>query len=234
MIIFADIHGCFNTFLTMHKALALRYPDEQFVIAGDLVDRGPSSRAMIAWLIRHPEIVVLQGNHDQMMINGHKSVERFENWMMNGGDKALDGYCDYGGRRSPHHECEGLADLKKHRAWLESRPFFLEDESIKMPDNRHLLVTHAPITHGHLAEQLEQDYWGEKNFVWNRNKPPRSNVKRWFNVHGHNPVKVPEITEWYANIDTGCAYVSRGLGNLTALRVPSMEVFTHRNVEPTA
>nr|WP_314997859.1 hypothetical protein [uncultured Campylobacter sp.] len=51
-----------------------------------------------------------------------------------------------------------------------------------------------------------------------------------FNVYGHTPIAEPDITNFSANIDTGCVY-KHGFGCLCALEFPSMRVFLQENIE---
>lgn len=51
-----------------------------------------------------------------------------------------------------------------------------------------------------------------------------------FNVYGHTPIAGPDITEFSANIDTGCIY-KHDFGRLCALEFPSMRVFMQENIE---
>lgn len=223
MIIFTDPHGCFKTFKKLYDQVRALYPDEEIVIAGDLPDRGPRTREMIQFVIDN-NIPCIQGNHDNFMSDPRQE----DLWMQNGGSKALESY------RLPNGQIDE-ATLAKHREFLKSLPFYIERPDLKHENGRHLLITHAPIGQGKLENQLKKfDRWGNMEFIWNRDCPPRSN-KQWFNVHGHNPCPYePDITYWYANMDTGCAYLrphTETYGRLSCLRFPQMEVFTIPNCE---
>lgn len=222
MLIFTDPHGCFLTFKALYDKVTAMFPGEEVVIAGDLPDRGPRTREMIQFVIDN-KIPCIKGNHDDFMSDPRQA----NCWQNNGGLRALDSY-----------KVDGVLDeatLKAHQEFLSKLPYWIEREDLKHENGRHLLVTHAPIRHGHLENQLKHRGWDGQTFIWNRMKCPRSNVKPWFNVHGHNPLpNGPEIAEWYANIDTGCAYAreySEQYGVLTCLRFPSMEVFQQKNIE---
>ena len=223
MIIFTDPHGCFLTFKALYDRMKVMFPDEEIVIAGDLPDRGPRTREMIQFVIDN-KIPCLKGNHDDFM--SEPGAEWL--WHQNGGLRALESY------RLPDGKIDEAA-LAAHRAFLKGLPLYFERPDLKHESGRHLLVTHAPVGQGKLENQVKKtDRWGNLDFIWNRNRPPRSN-KEWFNVHGHNPLPHgPDITEWYANIDTGCAYAksySEQYGVLTCLRFPSMETFSQKNIE---
>lgn len=237
MLITTDPHGCFLTFKKLYDEVTSRFPGEPLVIAGDLPDRGPRTRELIQFVIDN-KIPCIKGNHDDFM----SDKKQEDLWLYNGGLKAFSSYCHdckdglvYQGLDvliNIDHDCEGTRVLAQHKEFLKTLPDYLEFEDIEHANGRHLLITHAPIMAGHLENQVGKIGWdGCRNFIWNRNKPPRSNVKQWFNVHGHTPNKEPVIAEWYANIDTGCAYNDRGYGKLTCLRFPQMEIYQQENID---
>jgi hypothetical protein len=246
MIITTDPHGCFLTFKKLHEDMTAKFPGEPFVVAGDLPDRGPRTRELIQYIIDN-KITCIKGNHDDFM-----SDDKQEGlWLYNGGLKAYASYrsCP-DGLLYPHpgetvinraHTCEGIEVLKKHQEYIKALPLYLEYEELKHKNGRHLLITHAPVGQGHLENQVKKFGWDGQTFIWNRYKPPRKNVKNWYNVHGHTPQQSgPDIQDWYANIDTGCAYKGITIlgdplrpyyGKLTALRFPEMEIYQQENID---
>ncbi|MBQ9633191.1 MAG: metallophosphoesterase [Lachnospiraceae bacterium] len=63
--VMSDIHGCFDTFQSMLKQIGFSDQD-QLILAGDYIDRGPQSDVMLSWLLDPPEnVVLLRGNHDE-------------------------------------------------------------------------------------------------------------------------------------------------------------------------
>lgn len=226
MLIFTDPHGCFKTFKKLYEHVTALFPGEEVVIAGDLPDRGPNTRDLIQFVIDN-KIKCIKGNHDDFMSDPNSQ----DLWQMNGGDRAKESY------RKPDGTFD-LVTLEQHKEFLKSLPFYVERPDLKHENGRHLLITHAPVGQGKLENQINKtDSWGNLQFIWNRDRAARNN-KQWFNVHGHNPCPYsPDITDWYANIDTGCAYkrpYSEAYGKLTCLRFPSMEIFQQPNVESEA
>ena len=60
----ADIHGCFEDMNTMLDKINFSLED-QLILAGDYVDRGPMSFEMLQWIASEPKNVkFLCGNHD--------------------------------------------------------------------------------------------------------------------------------------------------------------------------
>ena len=53
-----------------------------------------------------------------------------------------------------------------------------------------------------------------------------------YHVFGHTPVSSPEITDYYADIDTGAVFAgSVNHGQLTALHYPTMEIYQQKNID---
>ena len=62
--VMSDIHGYFDVFQTMLKKIDFSDEDE-LIIAGDYIDRGPQSLEMLRWMEACPDnILLLKGNHD--------------------------------------------------------------------------------------------------------------------------------------------------------------------------
>ena len=62
--VMSDIHGCYTAFRDMLKKI--NFTDEdQLIIAGDIIDRGPENYEMLKWFESSPEnVTFLLGNHD--------------------------------------------------------------------------------------------------------------------------------------------------------------------------
>ena len=48
-------------------------------------------------------------------------------------------------------------------------------------------------------------------------------------IHGHTPVEEPHISEAFIDIDTGCCFKGAGMGILTAIELPSMNIYQVKN-----
>lgn len=125
----ADLHGRFDL---LCRALSLIEEDAgaeggTFICLGDFVDRGPQSRNIIDLLMSGPSLpnwqwVVLQGNHEAMMLEclGNPGILRW--WIGNGGGQTLQSY--------GYREGDKLLPLKipsEHLSWLDSLPITHED-----------------------------------------------------------------------------------------------------------
>ena len=98
----ADVHGHFGLFSEALRAIQTdnrkRGPAQTvIVIAGDSIDRGPRSRQMLQLLQAMQStssgVIVLAGNHEQMLIDSADGDGRAQNiWMRSGGNRTLHSY----------------------------------------------------------------------------------------------------------------------------------------------
>lgn len=67
-----DIHGCFSKLQRALDAAGFDPATDRLFSVGDLVDRGPESADVDAWL-RKPWFHAIRGNHEQMAIDSYRS-----------------------------------------------------------------------------------------------------------------------------------------------------------------
>jgi serine/threonine protein phosphatase 1 len=89
-----DIHGCDVALATLLAGLAPAR-DDTVVVLGDVVDRGPGSRPAIEQLLdlrRRCRLILLLGNHEEMMLDALEEGEWAEGWLRYGGTATLNSY----------------------------------------------------------------------------------------------------------------------------------------------
>lgn len=110
VLVAGDIHGHLDR---LDRALADRHYDadagDRLILLGDLIDRGPDTVAVHAWLRANPTVIHLLGNHDEMLL-ASLGLRPKDNWnnpynhMKNGGEwiaQFADGYSDdHDGRKA--------------------------------------------------------------------------------------------------------------------------------------
>lgn len=74
LIAIGDIHGCHDEFAELLSRLKLT-KDDRLILLGDLVNRGPDSRKVIALARRHRAICLL-GNHELRLLNYRRTRDR--------------------------------------------------------------------------------------------------------------------------------------------------------------
>ncbi len=69
--IIGDIHGCFNSLVTLLAQVENRV--DTIVFLGDYVDRGPDSKQVVELILqlkkKRPHVITLLGNHEYMLLN---------------------------------------------------------------------------------------------------------------------------------------------------------------------
>jgi serine/threonine protein phosphatase 1 len=185
-------------------------PDAEIVFLGDLVDRGPDSRAVIQRLMDGQAAGrnwhVLKGNHDRMfarfirggIVHDPRILSKLS-WLHSrlGGDTTLASYGVKIDQDTPlSHSFRLVRDAvpSAHIEWLENLPLTLTRDG--------LLFVHAGIVAGvPLEEQLEDDLiWIREPFLSDPAPHP------WLVVHGHTSLQYPTHFGNRIDLDGGAGY----------------------------
>ena len=89
-----DVHGCYRALVTLLGMLTISAADT-VIFLGDLVDRGPESKQVVsrALSLRNTcKVVLITGNHEEMMRNAISGQGLFNAWLEVGGQETLDSY----------------------------------------------------------------------------------------------------------------------------------------------
>jgi serine/threonine protein phosphatase 1 len=212
-----DIHGCADLlqqlFAVIDRDLAtLGSKRAIHVFMGDYIDRGPESSQTIDLLIergRKHESVFLKGNHEAFLFDVLKEPSQLESWKKYGGLQTL---ASYGLRPSLNPDAAEQSELIRQLALIippHQRRFF-NGLRLRFVCGDFFFV-HAGVRPGvPLAKQQEHDLlWIREEFLASEEHFGK------YVVHGHTPVREPDIRSNRANIDTG-AYAT---GNLTLLTI---------------
>jgi serine/threonine protein phosphatase 1 len=211
----SDIHGCADLlqqmFTVIDKDLATIGSRRAIhVFLGDYIDRGPESSRTVDLLIERGqkhESVFLKGNHEAFLFNVLKDPTQLQDWKQYGGLQTL---TSYGLRPSLNPDPAEQAALINQLAVTiptHQRRFF-NSLRLRFVCGDFFFV-HAGVRPGvPLANQQEEDLlWIREEFLSSEEKFGK------YIVHGHTPVREPDIRPNRINIDTG-AYAT---GNLTLL-----------------
>jgi serine/threonine protein phosphatase 1 len=197
-----DTHGCAGRLAEMHHRVATHAaasPPAKLLLVhlGDYVDRGPDSAGVIA-LLRGPalvpgaEAVNLMGNHEQMMLaaldaSADARIRGF--WLDNGGGPTLASYgAEAADRASWAAVPEGdLAFIRRLRPSLALGGYFF--------------------THAGVRPEVPLDRQDPIDLAWIR-EPflSWSGALPAVVVHGHTPVRAPEVLPHRIGLDTGAVY----------------------------
>jgi serine/threonine protein phosphatase 1 len=202
----ADLHGSFDL---LTRAIELIEADAEggtFICLGDFVDRGPKSREIVERLMAGPSSpawkwIVLQGNHESMMLQTLRDPSRNLHWWMgNGGGATLDSY--------GYQEGDYVLPWKvpvSHVHWLDNLPVFHEDD--------HRIYVHAGVQPDvPLAESTRKTlqwmlYRGEKEYKDAEMADDLQHVSGKHIVHGHQQsLQHPLLAPHRTNLDSFAYY----------------------------
>jgi serine/threonine protein phosphatase 1 len=213
----SDIHGCADLLRQMFTVIdrdltTIGSMRAIHVFLGDYIDRGPDSRRTIDLLVergRKHESVFLKGNHEAFLFDVLRDPSRLQDWRQYGGLQTL---ASYGLRPSLNPDVAEQAELIGQFALTippHQRHFF-DNLRLRFVCGDFFFV-HAGIRPGvALAKQQERDLlWIREDFLVSEQRFGK------YIVHGHTPVRAPDIRPNRVNIDTG-AYAT---GNLTLLAI---------------
>jgi serine/threonine protein phosphatase 1 len=139
LIAVGDVHGCVHALDAVLDGINPN-PNDEIVFLGDLIDQGRESREVLQRIIdlkRQCQVVLIQGNHEEMLYAAQENEESLRYWERCGGVQTISSY-RFGG---------GLQDIPpEHWALLgECRPYYETDDFI---------FTHANYAHDEsMAEQ---------------------------------------------------------------------------------
>ncbi|MDO5605712.1 MAG: metallophosphoesterase [Paracoccus sp. (in: a-proteobacteria)] len=208
-----DIHGHLDRLRAAHALIAADGgADAPVVHLGDLIDRGPDSRGVLALLIdaqaRGRDWRAVMGNHDLQLwkflhdpdwidpgsADQHHWIERPHSGAVQ--TLASYGIPDAANRPRAEVHAEALARVPAgHARWLEALPLYLDDPG-------GWLFVHAGIRPGiALKDQRRED------LTWIRREFHDSTADHGrLVVHGHQPVR--QVTHYgnRLNVDTGAAH----------------------------
>ena len=161
----SDLHGCsLESFQRLLAQAGFRQEDYLFVL-GDVIDRGEHGAELLLWLTEQPNVELILGNHEAMLLAceflfeevtdeslDRLTSERFDllgNWLQNGGGPTLSGLRKIL-KESPEL-MEGILD------YLRDAPLY---EIVEVQGKRFVLV-HAGLENFRLDRDLD-DYSPEE------------------------------------------------------------------------
>lgn len=214
LYVIGDIHGMLDLLeravAAIHRDVALHGSDALTVTLGDYVDRGPASRGVIERLAQNPfptPYVALKGNHEGMMEDFLGDPSLGMQWRTQGGEQTLRSY-GVAARGLMVGRANVDAAARLRAALPDSHLLFLRSLKLSLQHGRYFLC-HAGVRPG-----VPLDRQSEHDLLWIRDEflsSPADFGK--IVVHGHTPMREPEVLANRIGIDTG-AFAS---GRLTCV-----------------
>ena len=131
-----DIHGCSNALNFLLEAVKITSQDT-VVVLGDLIDRGPDSRAVLERLLQLADevnLIAIRGNHEEMLLQSQERGTPRMVWIGAGAKATLD---SYGGgiETIPKRHIDFVTSMKRY--WQTDTHIFVHanvDPDVKMED----------------------------------------------------------------------------------------------------
>ncbi len=176
------------------------------VFLGDYVDRGPASREVMERLIarcRSHEVVMLKGNHETMFLDFFDDPSQLAHWRQYGGLQTL---ISYGVKPSLNPAPEEQRELAEAMAVIVPRAHrrFIAELPTSFACGDYYFV-HAGIRPGvPLKKQNPEDLlWIREDFLLYEREHEK------IVVHGHTPVREPDVRPNRINLDVGAYATGR-------------------------
>lgn len=225
----SDVHGKLDRLKRLIEEIKLG-KDDMLYILGDLVDRGDKPIETIEFVMNHPQVEVIMGNHDEMMLHSisYKDEKQIERWTRNGNEPTLRGFY-----------LRDEEQREKLLSYIDGLPYF------KIIDNKYLLV-HAGFNPSllfesmkdksleeSLAEQNDRLVWVRDDFIKHRaldnlitifGHSPRRYIDKVFENESKLPYEIwfDSIHNDKIGIDTGNCYDD---GRMSCLRLDDYKIF---------
>ena len=75
--IVGDVHGCIDELEQLVSVIELT-PDDLLIFVGDLVRKGPNSKAVLEYVRGHDNMLSIRGNNEDKLIHGRKSLDSLD------------------------------------------------------------------------------------------------------------------------------------------------------------
>ena len=217
-----DVHGrldLLDTLLSRIDADLSRSPsiDAIEIYLGDYIDRGPASRGVLERLIVRSvqrNVIFLKGNHETYLPEFIANPVILRDWRQYGGLETL---ISYGLKPSVNPDAAEQVELAKAlKAAVPKHHWQFFERLTPSASCGDFFFVHAGVKpRVPFAEQREEDLlWIRDDFLLCEDDFEK------FVVHGHTPVREPDIRFNRINIDTG-AYAT---GRLTCIRIEHDEI----------
>ena len=203
--VLSDLHGCMEQYHNMLEKIALGEDDELYIV-GDVIDRGPYGAELLCEIMDAPNVHLIMGNHELMMLSGILGND-YSSWDLNHNEPTLAGL----------HKLsrDKLLDVLRY---VVNRPYSVE---VSVGGRLFELVHACP------PSMCDADKY---SMVWKRVDVEDILLEDRTVIFGHTPtffitgnVMRPAIIEGghAMNIDCGCVYG----GRLACVRLDDMEIF---------
>jgi serine/threonine protein phosphatase 1 len=226
--VIGDVHGCIQTFRYLVEDVLQLVPTDTLFLLGDIIDRGPGSKAVIDYIMElsgSSTLRPIMGNHEFMMLRSLEDENVFRMWILNGCTQTL---INFGVEPSMVNYWNSVSLIPPvYFDFFKGWPLYEETDDF--------FFVHAGL------DIFSRDPLNDvRTLLWTRNEDaPQDILKGRKLIHGHTPVALSQIQERLQdpdtkilNLDGGCVYNNYpGLGHLVALDLDQMRLHSVKNRE---
>lgn len=226
-LIFGDLQGEYES---MMRIIDKAPKDVEYISVGDMIDRGPNSKAIMDFFMNESNARAIKGNHEHLMVCEYLSTQFYDTglWFDNGGYATVNSflgeeYCVY-----DQHLKWRLHIPEKYIKWAGTLPHYILEDG--------LFISHAPLNPVLGIDKATELGSGFRNsnpyyihdsgdsLLWNRGNPRKN--KDFFQVHGHmSHTSVfwygPAGKNWGVDPDTNFGQ------KISAVLWPSLKIYEH-------
>jgi len=233
--IIPDIHGCSKTLRALFDDYIRPSKEDELYFLGDYIDRGPDARGVIDFIMKLQKdnyaVHLLKGNHEETCVNACREEEGLKSFMgFRGKNVSRAAWLQFGGKETMRSF--GIKDLRnmpgEYLEWM-------------LALKTHLILDDFVLVHAGLNFSNPDPYEDEIAMLWSRDfSPEAEKIGGRTLIHGHMPINLETIfmlkdnPEKYKHIDldNGVFMAGReGFGNLVALELNSMELYSQYNLD---
>ncbi len=209
----SDLHGYpLDKFKELLEKAHFTNQDYCFVL-GDVIDRGPESIELLKWMMMQPNMELLLGNHEAMLLActflfdtitdesldnlNEEDMAAFNTWVANGGRATL----------KELSECDSETILQIVD-YLREAPLY---DSVRV-NGKDFLLVHSGL--GKFEPNKKIDDYAADELIWTRPKMTQTYFEDMTTIFGHTPTHFygsehrgkALVTSTWIDIDTGAAY----------------------------
>ncbi|MBO7251837.1 MAG: serine/threonine protein phosphatase [Oscillospiraceae bacterium] len=202
----SDLHGCSPDAFRALLEQAGFSDDDTLYVLGDVIDRGAHGVPLLVWLLNQPNVHMLLGNHEAMLLNltflfynvtgetepylNRRQTVLLDNWLYNGGRPTLQGLQQL--QREDPALLESILDK------IRNLPLYATVEA----GGKQFILVHAGL--GNFSEEKPLSDYTLQELLWVRPTPDTQYYQDKKVIFGHTP------TLFYGN-----EYVDRALSTPT-------------------
>lgn len=180
----SDLHGYgLEKFQNLLKVADFSKNDCCFIL-GDVIDRGYEAIKMLRWIFQQPNIKMILGNHEEMLLSceflfndgfsfskmSEKERKVYNHWTSNGGETTLDELS-----KLNHKTVKHMLDMLKEVPLIETVSI----------DGKKFILTHSGL--GNFDNSKEINTYTAKELLWNRPNLSDAYYRDAITIFGHTP-----------------------------------------------